>query len=147
MLLTRFFGRSRPFFRAQFLGDKHPAIDFLVELLGVTTPLVPYFFVQADFTRPLDVPPLDGIVAANSLHYVRDKTALLRRLRGYLKPTGRLLVVEYNADQGNPWVPHPFSFATFGSLAQAAGYREPTLIATYPSRFLREIYSAWTMSS
>src|SRR5688500_2821155 len=46
-------------------------------------------FVQADFTGPLDLPPLDGIVAANSLHYVREKTALLRRLRGYLKPTGR----------------------------------------------------------
>src|SRR5215213_5558800 len=26
---------------------------------------------QADFTEPLDLPPLDGILAANAIHYVR----------------------------------------------------------------------------
>src|SRR5205814_4474226 len=28
-------------------------------------------YLTADFTRRLDIPPLDGIVMANSLHYVR----------------------------------------------------------------------------
>src|SRR5215831_11105971 len=32
----------------------------------------------ADFTRPLDLPELDGIVMANSLHYVRHKEPLLQ---------------------------------------------------------------------
>ncbi|MFT4041206.1 MAG: class I SAM-dependent methyltransferase, partial [Thermomicrobiales bacterium] len=60
---------------------------------------------RADFTRPLDVTPLDGILAANSLHYAPDQAALLRRWRGSLRPGGRLIVVEYDTDQGNQWVP------------------------------------------
>jgi SAM-dependent methyltransferase len=32
---------------------------------------------QADFTRPLDLPALDGIVMANALHFVPDKRPLL----------------------------------------------------------------------
>jgi len=52
------------------------------------------------------------------------------------------LLVEYNVDAGNPWVPHPLSFDTFYSLAPRAGYTEPNLLAKVPSRFLREFYSA-----
>src|SRR5512136_68248 len=28
--------------------------------------------IRADFTRPLELPPLDGIVMANSLHFFKD---------------------------------------------------------------------------
>jgi hypothetical protein len=55
-----------------------------------------------------------------------------------------LLLVEYNVDRGNPWVPYPLSFSTFKSVAMAAGFEEPRLVATHPSSFLREIYSAST---
>jgi ubiquinone/menaquinone biosynthesis C-methylase UbiE len=90
----------------------------------------------ADFTRPLDLPPLDGILAANSLHYVRDQVALLRRWRGYLAPGGRLIVVEYDTDRGNHWVPYALSFETFSVLAQEAGFAAPQRIGSHPSRFL-----------
>src|SRR5437899_9532487 len=33
--------------------------------------------VVADFTRPLNVSGLDGVVMANSLHFVRDKAPVL----------------------------------------------------------------------
>ncbi len=99
-------------------------------------------FLQADFTEPLDLPRLEGIVVANAIHFYRDKERLLRQFREYLKPDGRLVVVEYNADRGNPWVPHPISFETLRQLTPKAGYTEAQLVATVPSSFLREIYSA-----
>lgn len=95
-----------------------------------------------DFTRPLALPPLDGIVMANSLHYYRDKEQVLRHVHGFLKPNGMLLLVEYNVDSGNIWVPHPLSFKTYRALAPRAGFSEPRLLATVPSSFLHEFYSA-----
>lgn len=98
--------------------------------------------VPADFTGPLDLPPLDGLLAANALHFARDQAAVLRRWRGYLRPGGRLVVVEYDADEGNRWVPYPVSFAALGRLARAAGFAEPVRLGSRPSRFLGSIYAA-----
>jgi ubiquinone/menaquinone biosynthesis C-methylase UbiE len=97
---------------------------------------------QADFTEPLALPPLDGIISANAIHYTRNPTKLLQRWRGYVKPGGCLIVVEYDTDAGNQWVPYPLSFPTFGSVARAAGFAEPALLGTVPSRFLGRMYAA-----
>jgi ubiquinone/menaquinone biosynthesis C-methylase UbiE len=98
--------------------------------------------LQADIAGRLALPPLDGIVAANAIHYVPDQKALLRRWKDYLKPEGRLIVAEYDAETGNSWVPYPLSFASFGEIAWAAGFTAPVLLATRPSRWLGRIYSA-----
>ena len=98
--------------------------------------------LEADMAGHLALPPLDGIVAANAIHYVPDQRALLRRWKEYLKPEGRLIVVEYDAETGNRWVPYPLSFASFGEIAWAAGFAAPVLLAARPSRWLGRIYSA-----
>ena len=102
--------------------------------------------LPADFTRALDLPSLDGALMANALHFFRDREAVLRHVRAFLKPGGALLLVEYNVDRGNPWVPHPLSFETFRELAPRAGFNRPRLLARHPSSFLREFYAAitWT---
>ncbi|WIG61241.1 MAG: hypothetical protein OJF49_003989 [Ktedonobacterales bacterium] len=107
-------------------------------------PATTMHYLAADFTHPLALPPLDGLVMANSLHFVRQKAEVLARVRAYLLPGGRLLLVEYNADRGNPWVPHPLSYPTWQHLSQENGFRDTQLLARVPSRFLGEIYSAVT---
>ncbi len=111
-------------------------------MMGLRFPATAVSYVAADFTRALDLPPLDGVVMANSLHFLRDKGSTLQLIRGYLRPGGKLVLVEYNADRGNPWVPHPLSYPTWEALATRQGFTGTRLLATLPSRFLGEIYSA-----
>lgn len=99
-------------------------------------------FLPADFTKPLDLPPLDGLIMANSLHFHKQKDPLLKQIIGYLKDGGRLILVEYDVDRGNMWVPHPLSFTTWQKTAARNGLQDTQLLETRPSRFLRRIYAA-----
>ena len=109
------------------------------------SPAMNVTYTSADFTCPLDLPQLDGIVMANSLHFVRKKDDVLQRVASYLRPDGRLLIVEYNADRGNMWVPYPFSYETWEVLAKKNGFVGTRLLERRPSRFLNEMYSAMSL--
>jgi SAM-dependent methyltransferase len=98
----------------------------------------------ADLERPLDLPSLDGLVAANSLHFVARarQVGVVRSLAEHLRSDAPFIVVEYDADRGNPWVPHPFSISGWERLAAEAGLEGTTEIGRVPSRFLGGIYGA-----
>lgn len=123
--------------------DEH-ALRHLAAALATHFPAVTVRPLVADYTRPLDLPPLDGIVAANTLHFLRPPTreTALTLIRAALRPGGRLIVVEYNIAQGNPWVPHPFTYDTWETMARQAGFVGTRLLARRPSRTMREIYAA-----
>jgi ubiquinone/menaquinone biosynthesis C-methylase UbiE len=116
----------------------------LVSTIAARNPATRLRTVNADFTAPMstDGSRFDGLLAANALHFVRDPAAVIDRLRLLLRPAARVVVVEYDNDSGNPWVPHPLSYARWEALASAAGLAATRLIGRVPSRFLEAIYAA-----
>ena len=123
------------------------ALSRAAEAVAGRFPVVELTTVVADFagpTIPGTTERFDGLVAANSLHFVpRDRQVdVVRALATLLRPGGRFVVVEYDADHGNPWVPHPFAFASWVRMAEAAGLAGTERMGRVPSRFLGAIYSA-----
>ncbi|HBY95359.1 MAG TPA: class I SAM-dependent methyltransferase [Chloroflexi bacterium] len=100
------------------------------ELFAQAEPGAAILPVQADFTCPLDLPPLDGVLMANALHFVRDQAAALTQVARYLRPGGRFLLVEYDVHRAGPWVPFPLPFERFQLLAPLVGLSAPALVGT-----------------
>ena len=105
-------------------------------------PEVKMYYQKENYAYPLQLPPLDGIIAANTLHFLQDKEVVLALFYDYLKPAGRMILVEYNIDNGNYAVPYPLPYPAWERLATRSGFTVTQLLATRPSSFLREIYSA-----
>ena len=107
-----------------------------------TAQIVP---LQADFREPLPLPELDGVLMANSLHFVARQAQLdvVNRLTGLLAEGGAFLLVEYDQRSGSPWVPHPVTSRRFSQLAEAADLGKPTEIGRRRSRYgPRDMYAA-----
>ncbi len=100
---------------------------------------------RGDFTTITGVSRLDGIVMANSLHFQRDAQGVLRRLQEWLRPGGKIVIVEYEVMLPNPWVPFPVPFRRLTELCPRAGLAPARLLATRPSRYHGSVYSAVTV--
>jgi ubiquinone/menaquinone biosynthesis C-methylase UbiE len=100
--------------------------------------------IVGDLTDEQIIPsPLDGILLANAVHYVRNKRELFNMLLRKLDMEGRIIVVEYDLEKANPWVPYPMPFRSLVEHTQSLGLRLPKEIGRVPSRLnTSEIYSA-----
>lgn len=117
------------------------ALDTLIRNFAESHPDAAPHLVCADFRQGLTLPALNGIVMANSLHFVTDKAPVLSRLIRLLKSGGRLIVVEYNTSRGNPAVPYPLDDHGFLKLAARVGLREARILNRIPSSFIGEMYA------
>jgi ubiquinone/menaquinone biosynthesis C-methylase UbiE len=99
--------------------------------------------IRADLRDTLDIPSaLDGIVMANSLHFLKDACAVLIHVSGWLKPGGKIVIVEYDVETRNQWVPYPMPFSRLPAAAACAGLSAPRLLDSRPSRYHGRVYSA-----
>lgn len=121
------------------------ALDKQRRAMEAQFPATAITYLTADFTRPLGLPSLDGILMANALHFVpfERQGAVFRQLCGHLKPNGgAFLIVEYESRRGNPWVPYPVDYESFQFLAGEAGLHDIRRLAIAPSTFMSAMYSA-----
>src|ERR1700735_3593933 len=97
--------------------------------------------VLVDLRSPgLRLPPVDGILMANSLHFIPDQHLFLRKL---LSVTDRFLIVEYERSKPSPWGPYPVGFDRLRQLFSETGVQRVEKLATRRSRFGGSMYSAF----
>jgi ubiquinone/menaquinone biosynthesis C-methylase UbiE len=86
---------------------------------------------------------LDGILMANSLHYVADQAAFIHACESRMTSRRRFLIVEYDTSEASRWLPYPVSQTRLTGLFERAGYSSITVLRSRPSIYRRaSLYAA-----
>jgi SAM-dependent methyltransferase len=98
---------------------------------------------RGDFTNGMwSFANLDGILMANSLHYVADQAAFIHACEARMTSRRRFLIVEYDTSEASRWVPYPVSQIRLTDLFECAGY-SITVLRSRPSLYRRaSLYAA-----
>jgi ubiquinone/menaquinone biosynthesis C-methylase UbiE len=90
----------------------------------------------------LKIKNVDGILMANSLHYIKDKKSFIQKAIGFLKHDGCFLLVEYDTNVANQWVPYPLSYSSLTEQFNKAGFHSISKLQERDSVFGRaKLYS------
>ncbi|MBE7176608.1 MAG: methyltransferase domain-containing protein [Mucilaginibacter polytrichastri] len=118
--------------------DKTPPQAIFTGEKGISIELIVLDFVKDKW--PFNM--LDGILMANAFHYVKNKAGFLARLKTHLKPAGKLVLVEYDTDVPNPWVPYPLKAEQLKRALESEGFTCGDVVHRQPSVFGHaELYS------
>jgi ubiquinone/menaquinone biosynthesis C-methylase UbiE len=100
--------------------------------------------IVGDFTQPLELSNLDGVVIANALHYVPypDQPRVIEQIASMLVDGAPLVIIEYDRENANKWVPYPISIVTLTQLAEDTGYGRPVILGKRPSQYGGDLYAA-----
>lgn len=127
------------------VGSKIVAIDRNNQMLLQSLHQVEIDFIKADFENDdLNISLLNGILLANALHFVKDKTKLIQKLEEYFeKGNEKWIIVEYEHSIPNQWEPFPIPFGELKSLFKQFGYSKIEKIGERKSVFGGTMYSAF----
>lgn len=103
-------------------------------------------FQQANFEKEnLILPPLNGILMANALHYIEDKKSLVKKLEALFVGPPQFIIIEYDTLSANPWVPYPIDYRHLWALFTELGYSQIAKLGERPSVYGRANLYACSM--
>src|SRR5205085_11450057 len=99
---------------------------------------------RADFTQPMELPSLDGVLLANALHFVPDneQARVVEHVARGVVRGGAIVVVEYDDRPPSRWVPFPISLTRLADLASEASVTALEIIGRRLSDFGGMMYAA-----
>ena len=130
--------------RIYAVDSDRAAIPALNRLVTDSIEVIP---VTGDFTRPLKLPgiragELSGLLLANALHFVANPQVVLSHLVTWLRPGGRIVIIEYDGRRPSRWVPYPIFVERLPEIVDGLGLSQPAITATRPSAYGGSLYVA-----
>ncbi|WAC39721.1 class I SAM-dependent methyltransferase [Pedobacter sp. SL55] len=126
-------------------GSSIYAIDKQKQHLSQTHNQISILFNQANFSdETLNIKPLNGILMANSLHFIANPEKLINRLENYFASDNKKwIIIEYDHFLASQWEPYPMPFDKLKTLFKQLGYTTTRKIAERKSVFGGKMYAAF----
>lgn len=119
------------------------AVDTMQQKLSSPRKDIEIIFQKADFEKDdLQLPLLNGILMANSLHYIKNQLNFVEKTNRFFKEERKIVIVEYDNMSANRWVPFPVDYSDLKALLLRAGYKNISKIGERNAVYGRKMYAA-----